>query len=122
MRRSILLACLALGLLAADCGGEELGHQEAIEQLKNRISVGMSRGEVEGVLSEINAHYYYVPRNESIARHEGRDEPAPISGWFQVTLPPDKRLLAKTVGHVFIELDKEERVVNLRIDRMDVPR
>lgn len=99
-----------------------MGHQEAIEQLKNRISVGMSRSEVEVVLNEMNAHYYYVPRSESSARHEGRDEPAPISGWFQVSLPPDKRLLSRTVGHVFVELDEEDQVVNLRIDRMKVPR
>ena len=122
MIRLILLACLALGLPGTDCGGDELGQKETIHQLESRLTVGMSRDKIEAIVTEMGLHYVYVPRSMLEATHQGTYKSKPLSGRIQVSLPPDKGLLFKTVGHVLIDLDADERVVNLRIERGDVPR
>lgn len=122
MKRLIMLAWLTLGLLATDCGRDELGQEEVIRQLRSRLTVGMSRAEIEAIVTEIGLHHVYVPRTMLEATHQGTYESEPLSGRLQVSLPPDKGLLFKTVGHAFIDLDETERMINLRIERSEVPR
>jgi len=66
--------------------------------------------------------YVYVPRSLLEAMNQATFESTPLSGRIQVSLPPDQGLLFKTVGEVLIDLDEGERMVNVQIQRGDVPR
>lgn len=122
MRVSILLACLVLGILAMNCEREELKQEDAIRELGRRITEGMSRDEIEVILEEMGLRYVYVPRSLLEAMHQATFESTPLSGRIQVSLPEDKGLLSKAVGEVLIDLDEDERMVNLGVQRQKVPR
>ena len=116
---SAITAVLACAHAAPEPGSD---HEQAVGELERRITPGMSRREIENVLEEMDLRYLYVPRSMLEATHQATFESIPLSGRVQVSLPEDKRVFYKTVGHVLIDLDEVERVVSLRVDRGNVPR
>lgn len=66
--------------------------------------------------------YLYVPRSELIAMGQDAFEGEPLSGHIQINLPAEKGLLFITKGWVFIDLDTDERIISVRLQRGRVPR
>ncbi len=121
MIRVAVVTLLAVSILRT-CGTDEVSQRELIEQLQSRLSVGVSRREVESLLTEMGLRYTYVSRSELEAVGQATYESIQLSGHVQVKLPTEKGLLFETKGWVFIDFDTDERIINVRTQRGKAPR
>ena len=76
----------------------------------------MPRPEVEERIAKIpNVYSVYTPRERIQPTEERTFGGTPLSGRMTVSTPLEIDGLGKASGHVVIEFDEQDRVVNLRV-------
>lgn len=108
----LLLACLTLGTMCE--GGMKT--EEIVKKVRSEITVGMSRADVEQRLSTLPVSYVYVPRASLEITGQTTFEGKPLSGRFDVLTPHEPQFSYMKQAAIFIELDQQDQVVNVRID------
>ena len=89
--------------------------EEIVKRLRSEIAVGMTRSEVEQRLKTLPVTYVYVPRASLEMTSETRFEGKLLSGRFDVLTPHEPDLTIMKQAAIYIELDEQEHVVNVRI-------
>jgi hypothetical protein len=90
--------------------------EEAISRVREEITVGMPRAEVEQRIAKLPDLYtVYTPRDQILPPEERQFAGTPLSGRVTVSTPLEIDGLGKASGHVVIEFDQNDRVVNLRV-------
>jgi len=91
--------------------------EETLSQIQREIKVGMPRAEVEERIAKTPGvvDVVYTPRDQIQPPEERTFTGAPLSGRMTVSTPLEIDGLGKASGHVVIEFDEQERVVNLRV-------
>ena len=108
----VLSVYLTLGTMCE--GGMKT--EETVKAVRSEITVGMSRADVEQRLSTLPVSYVYVPRASLEITGQTIFEGKPLSGRFDVITPPEPQFSYMKQAAIFIELDEQEEVVNVRID------
>lgn len=90
--------------------------EETVKAVRSEITVGMGRADVERRLSTLPVSYVYVPRASLEMTGETTFEGKPLSGRFDVLTPHEPQFSYMKQAAIFIELDEQEEVVNVRID------
>ncbi|MGH6691601.1 MAG: hypothetical protein ACREF4_13095 [Gammaproteobacteria bacterium] len=90
--------------------------EEIVRKVRSEITVGMSRADVEQRLSALPVSYVYVPRARLEITGQTTFEGKPLSGRFDVLTPHEPQFSYMKQAAIFIELDQQEQVVNVRID------
>ena len=118
MQKKTLVPFLVLFLLSAwTCGPSSMKTEETLSQIQREIEVGMPRAEVEDRIAKTPGvvDVVYTPRDQIQPPEERTFAGTPLSGRMTVSTPLEIDGLGKASGHVVIEFDEQERVVNLRV-------
>jgi len=118
MQTNRLAPFLLLFLLSAGtCGPGSMKTEETLSQIQREVTVGMPRAEVEKLLARTPgiADVVYTPRERIQPTEERTFGGTPLSGRMTVSTPLEIDGLGKASGHVVIEFDQQDRVVNLRV-------
>jgi hypothetical protein len=90
--------------------------EQAISEVQRQVVVGMPRSEVEERVGKIpNVYSVYTPREHILPPDERVFAGTPLSGRITVSTPLEISGFDKASGHVVIEFDEQDRVVNLRV-------
>ena len=89
--------------------------EEIVKRVRSEIAVGMTRAEVEQRLKTLPVTYVYVPRASLEVTSETRFEGKLLSGRFDVLTPHEPDLTIMKQAAIYIELDEQEHVVNVRV-------
>jgi hypothetical protein len=110
-----LLVGVFLGQSA--CGKDKMSPDQIVKVLRAEIVIGMKRSEVEKRLAGLPVKYVYVPRSGLETTRETKFQGRELSGRFDVLTPHERDLTTvKHAATIFIELDQQERVANVRIE------
>ena len=101
---------------ACTCDDQPMQTEQAISEVQRQVVVGMPRAEVEERIAKIpDVYSVYTPRDHILPPEERVFAGAPLSGRLTVSTPLEISGLDKASGHVVIEFDEQDRVVNLRV-------
>ena len=89
--------------------------EEILKLVQSGTAVGMTRSEVEERLKKMPVTYVYVPRANLEMTSEQSLAGKPLSGRFDVLTPHERDLMLMKQAAIYIELDEQERVVNVRV-------
>jgi hypothetical protein len=116
------MSAILLGVIAASsatCGRDTMSPGQIVKVVRSAIVVGMTRSEVETKLASLRGlpiKYVYVPRHMLELVRQARFEGRELSGRFDVETPHEAGVVDMKHAVIFIELDEQERVVNVRVD------
>lgn len=117
MRMALVgLALVGLMGMGLTCQGDESKVEEIVSSIRSEVTMGTHRAEVERVLRRLNVEFVYVPKDLLQLINQATFEGHPLSGRFDVSTPFEGGALTKRQASIFIELDQEERVVNVRVE------
>lgn len=88
--------------------------EEILRRVQSEIAVGMARSEVEQRLKSLPVTYVYVTRAELEMTSEQHFAGKPLSGRFDVLTPHEPDLTLMKQAAIYVELDEQERVANVR--------
>ncbi|HUO72629.1 MAG TPA: hypothetical protein VMU39_17805 [Solirubrobacteraceae bacterium] len=90
--------------------------EQAISRVRDQIAIGMPRSEVEERVSKLpDLYQVYTPHDQIIPPEDRQFQGTPLSGRLTVSTPLEIDGLGKASGHVVIEFDQNDRVVNVRV-------
>jgi hypothetical protein len=109
----LLLTVLPTSVSA--CGRQGMSTEEIVKRVRSEIALGMTRSEVEQRLKTLPVTYVYVTRASLEMTSETTFEGKLLSGRFDVLTPHEPDLTIMKQAAIYIELDEQERVVNVRV-------
>lgn len=116
--RPVIVAFLAMLMVGSVCGEERMSNEEVVNRIEAEFVPGMPRSKVEEKLAELPVNYVYVPREDLELIDQATSGGVPLSGRFDISTPYEgggfrlKRVL------IFVNLDEQEHVVDVRIKKM----
>lgn len=111
-----VLALIVLVPVTCLCNERPMKTEETISEIQRQIAVGMPRDQVEERVAKIpDVSFVYTPREKILPPEERISAGTPLSGRLTVSTPLEVTGLEKASGHVVIEFDEQDRVVNIRI-------
>ncbi len=110
------LALIASMMIGAECGEGQLKTEELVDKIKTEITLGMTRAEAEKELAQLPVSYVYVPREDLERVSDTSFEGRLLSGRFDVATPHEATVSYMKQALIFIALDEDERVVNVRVE------
>lgn len=112
---AIVASCLLT--LNGACDDSVMKTDRTVSIILQRITPGMTRTEVEERLNAIpDAHFVYTSREHILPAEERTFAGTPLGGRISVTTPLEIKGLTKASGHVLVEFDEQDRVINVRVD------
>ncbi len=118
MGEKLIYVAAIILLVPFTCIGDDppMRTEGAISEIQRQIAIGMPRVEVEEKVAKI-PHVYsvYTPQEHILPLNERVFAGTALSGRLTVSTPLEISGLEKASGHIVIEFDEQDRVVNLRV-------
>lgn len=115
-----MILILVATLLGGVCGDEGMSNEEIVRRLKTEIVPGMPRSVVEQKLERLQLEYVYVSRKYLEMIDQAQNGDVELSGRFDVSTQYENKGLAQSRVAIFVDLDTEGRVVEVRTEELDV--
>jgi len=118
-RQPLIVGLVATLLIGSVCGEERMNIDEIANRVKAEVTPGMHRSTVEQQLAGLPVEYVYVSREYLEAIEQATIDGIPLSGRFDVSTQYEDRGLGLKRVAIFIDLGKEEEVVQVRIEEVN---
>ena len=89
--------------------------REIVNRIEAEVVPGMPRSEVEQKLAELPVDYVYVTREQLEMIGQTTRGGVPLSGRFDIATPYEQGFLSLRRAFIFVHLDEQERVVDIRV-------
>jgi len=120
LTKNVLVAGFVAILSIGDvCTGQETRNEALVKRIQSEVTPGMLRSQVDETLAQLPLSYVYVPRKDLEAIGEAKNGDVRLGGRFDVVTNYEQRGVATmTRSYLFIDLDEQERVVEVRVQSL----
>lgn len=112
------MVILIVALMGSVCGEEGMSNDAIVDRIEAEIVPGMHRSVVEQKLTELPVEYVYVSREHLEMIEQTTNGDVELSGRFDVSTQYEKRGIGLSRVAIFVDLDEQERVVEVRTQRV----
>lgn len=95
-----------------------MSNDEIVTRIEAEIVPGMHRSTVEQKLAELPVHYVYVSREYLEMIEQATNGDVQLSGRFDVSTQYEDRGIGLSRVAIFVDLDEQERVVEVRTEKV----
>ncbi len=96
-----------------------MSNEEIVRRLEMEIVPGMHRSAVEQKLKELPVEYVYVSREYLEMIEQTTNGNVQLSGRFDVSTQYEEKGIGLSRVAIFVDLDEQERVVEIRTERVE---
>lgn len=114
----MIVSLVALLMLGSVCGEDRMSLDEIVNRINAEVTPGMHRSAVEQKLDALPVEYVYVSREYLEAIEQATVDGVPLSGRFDVSTQYEDRGLGLRRIAIFVNLDEQEEVVNVRVEEV----
>lgn len=114
----MIASLVALLMLGSVCGEDRMNLDDIVTRINAEVTPGMHRSAVEQKLDDLPVEYVYVSREYLEAIEQATIDGVPLSGRFDVSTQYEDRGLGLRRIAIFIDLDKQEEVVKVRVQEV----
>jgi len=116
--RPMIASLVALLMLGSVCGEDRMSLDEIVNRINTEVTPGMRRSAVEQKLDALPVEYVYVSREYLEAIEQATVDGVPLSGRFDVSTQYEERGLGLRRIAIFVNLDEQDEVVNVRVEEV----